>query len=55
MLATCMTSRSIHLELCCTVDTDSFVRAWRRFTAVQDVHPNHVFSGGVQRSQQTNK
>ena len=43
---TCMTTRSTHLELCCTVDRDAFVRAWRRFTAVGRVHPNHVFTDG---------
>ena len=46
MIATCMTTRSIHLELCYTIDTDSFVRAWRRFISVRGVHPNHVFSDG---------
>ena len=46
MIVTCMTTRNIHLELCYTVDTDSCVRAWRRFTAVRGVHPNHVFSDG---------
>ena len=46
MIATCMTTRSIHLELCETIDTNSFVRAWRRFISVRGVHPNHVFSDG---------
>ena len=46
MIVTCMTTRCIHLELCSTIDTYSFIRAWRRFTAVRGVHPNHVFSDG---------
>ena len=44
MIVACMTTRCIHLELCTTIDTDSFVRGWRRFTSVRGVHPNHVFS-----------
>ena len=45
-IVTCMTSRCIHLELCTTIDTNSFSRAWRRFTTRRGVHPNHVFSDG---------
>ena len=45
-IVTCMTSRCIHLELCTTIDTNSFLRAWRRFTTRRGVHPNYVFSDG---------
>ena len=45
-IVTCMTSRCIHLELCTTIDTNSFLRAWRRFPTRRGVHPNHVFSDG---------
>ena len=46
MIVTCMTTRCIHLELSYTTDTNSFIRAWRRFTTVRGIHPNHVFSDG---------
>ena len=44
MIITCMTTRCMHLELCTTIDTNSFVRAWRRFTSVRGIHPNHAYS-----------
>ena len=28
------------------MDTDSFLRAWRRFVSLRGVHPAHVFSDG---------
>ena len=46
MIVACLTTRCIHLELCSTIDTNSFIRAWRRFVSVRGVHPNHVFSDG---------
>ena len=46
MIVTCMTTRCIHLELCSTIDTNSFLRAWRRFVSVRGIHPNHVYSDG---------
>ena len=46
LLVTCMTTRCIHLELCTTIDTSSFLRAWRRFTCIRGTHPSHVFSDG---------
>ena len=55
MIVTCMTTRCIHLELCTTIDTNSFLRAWRRFTSVRGVHPNHVFSDGGGAFQAANK
>ena len=42
MIVTCMTTRCIHLELSYTTDTNSFIRAWHRFTTVKGIHPNHV-------------
>ena len=44
LIIACMTTRCIHLELCTQIDTNSFLRAWRRFTSVRGIHPNHVFS-----------
>ena len=44
LIIACMTTRCIHLELCTRIDTNSFLRAWRRFTSVRGIHPNHVFS-----------
>ena len=46
MVVVCMTTRCAHLELCSNVDTNSFLKAWRRFTSNRGVHPNHVFSDG---------
>ena len=46
LIVTCMTTRCIHLELCSTQDTNSFLQAWRRFVNTRGVHPNHVFSDG---------
>ena len=46
MIVVCMTTRCVHLELCSTIDTNSFLQAWRRFTTSRGVHPNHVFSDG---------
>ena len=46
LIITCMTTRCIHLELCLMIDTNSFLRAWRRFTTSRGVHPSHVFSDG---------
>ena len=46
MIVACTTTRCIHLEVCSTLDTNSFLQAWRRFTTSRRVHPNHVFSDG---------
>ena len=34
------------MELCLTVDTAAFLRAWRRFVASRGVHPEFVFADG---------
>ena len=47
MIAGCMTTRCIHLELCSNIDTNSFLQAWRRFVSSRGIHPNHVFSDGA--------
>ena len=39
LINTCTTSRCIHLELCMMQDTDSFMRAWRRFVSIRGIHP----------------
>ena len=44
MIVTCCTTRCIHLELCIALDTETFLRAWRRFVSVRGVHPNLAFS-----------
>ena len=44
MIVTCTTTRCIHLELCLMMDTNTFLRAWRRFSTPSGVHPAHVFS-----------
>ena len=41
-----MTTRCVHLELCLTVDTVAFLRAWRRFVASRGIHPEYVFADG---------
>ncbi len=43
-IITCATTRCIHLELCLTQDTNSFLRAWRRFVTCCGVRPSLVFS-----------
>ena len=55
MIVTCMTTRCIHLELCSTIDTNSFLRAWRRFTSIRGIHPNHVYSDGGGTFKSANK
>ena len=44
LIITCMTTRRIYLELCLAFDTNSFLRAWRRFATIRGIHPTHVFS-----------
>nr|XP_039263212.1 uncharacterized protein LOC120339195 [Styela clava] len=44
--ATCATTRCIHLELSLTLDTNSFLWAWRRFVSIRGIHPAFVFSDG---------
>ncbi|CAB4029375.1 PREDICTED: uncharacterized protein LOC107334477 [Paramuricea clavata] len=44
LIITCATTRCIHLELCLTQDTNSFLTAWRRFATCRGVHPSLVFS-----------
>jgi hypothetical protein len=44
LIITCATTCCIHLELCLTQDTNSFLRAWRRFATCLSVHPSLVFS-----------
>ena len=46
LLISCMTTRCVHLELCLTVDTVAFLRAWRRFVASRGIHPEYVFADG---------
>ncbi|XP_077971771.1 uncharacterized protein LOC120339891 [Styela clava] len=46
LIITCATTRCIHLELCLALDTNSFLRAWRRFVSIRGIHPAFVFSDG---------
>ena len=46
LIITCATTRCIHLELCLMMDTNSFLRAWRRFCSCRGVQPHLVFSDG---------
>ena len=44
LIVNCTTTRCIHLELCTSIDINSFLKAWRRFTTSRGIHPKHVFS-----------
>ena len=44
MIVTCCTTRCIHLEVCLALDTNTFLKAWRRFVSRRGVHPHLAFS-----------
>ena len=46
MIVTCCTTRCIHLEVCLALDTNAFLKAWRRFVSRRGVHPHQAFSDG---------
>ena len=35
LIIACLVSRAVHLEMLCSMDTNSFINAFRRFTAVR--------------------
>ena len=43
MIAVC--TRCVNLEVSSTIDTKSFLQAWRRFTTSQVFHPNQMEVG----------
>ena len=44
VIITCVTTRYIHLELCLAIDTNAFLRAWKRFATIRGINPTHAFS-----------